>query len=479
MSASNSSAEQLALPDDARAIISVASSDGTTVLTDHEVKIINNGDGYVTEQLQLKPGVYKLTEFIILEDSVGLYVIPKEGAELATLSSDVLPRPFSLSQGNLETVSTRVMDIGINDLKKFGYASAKAKARTVSVVVTNLNGSAVSNATAELRQNDELLQSFSWNRSRNTITLGGDHKAPYTLTVITADAAKTVTFDIKSLKKELGKRPLQIQLEPALVLTLHSYHGEQDEYEEFYEFRMEGQGTVNINWGDGQQSTLALPFQVSHEYFTGDYKAIITGDIHQVTDFSGFSYSTIMYAITGLTNLTALKVYDPSWGAVPIKVDLSNCNELERINIAKYGAPYEPADLRTDFKLPTSHRINTFILDAPSFDSNREFISAEELDVMVSNVYYNTVQKQIYNGKFFVNPVVEPSAATQQKLDILENVYQWQVGFNDEIYEAYNDEFGRRKTTSDPESRREQWLREKYKNSESIILRARESAMAD
>jgi hypothetical protein len=237
---------------------------------------------------------------------------------------------------------------------------------------------------------------------------------------------------------------------------------------------MDGAGAVTINWGDGQQTSTTLPLEVSHEYFTGNYTAIITGSVNKVTDFSGFSYSSIITAITGLTNLSSLKVYDPSWGAVPIKVDLSNCKKLERINVAKYGAPYEPADFRTDFKLPTQHRINTFILDAPSFDINREYISADELEAMVNNVYNNTIARNIYNGKFFVNPVVAPSAATQQKIDILKNAYNWTVGFNDEIYNAYDMTSGRTKIVSDKNSKREQWLRERFSNSENIIKRAHE-----
>jgi hypothetical protein len=269
---------------------------------------------------------------------------------------------------------------------------------------------------------------------------------------------------------------LAIQLESALVLSMESYVDEANDYEEYFEFRMDGAGgSVTINWGDGQQTTATLPLQVSHEYFTGNYTAIITGNLNKVTDFSGFSYSTIIMGITGLTNLTSLKVYDPSWGAVPIKVDLSNCKKLERINVAKYGAPYEPADLRTDFKLPRQHRINAFFFDAPSFDSNREYISAEELEVMVNNIYTNTITRKIYNGKFFVNPVVTPNAATQQKIDVLKNEYNWAVGFNDEIYNAYEFDAGRVKTESnDSNARREKWLRERFSNSDQIIRRAHE-----
>jgi hypothetical protein len=478
ISTSGESLTDIDLPENTRAMISVTSSNGESVFTDHEISVFKRGDSYITDPLDLMPGGYVVTDFMIVKDSVSLYLTPKKDAEVTTSATDALPYNFSVAENNA-TVSMRVIDVQDEDIEKFGYASARVKANTLSIAAYEKKGdnTSLTSATAELRQNKKLLKTFSLASAVNTIKLEGDPKIPYTLTVYTGNSAKSQTFDIKTLKKEIGKNPLQIVLEPALVLSLESYVGEGNEYEEYFEFRMDGQGSVNVDWGDGEQSAITLPFQVSHEYFSGNYTAIITGDIHHVTDFSGFSYSTIISAISGLTNLPALKVYDPSWGAVPIKVDLSNCKQLERINVAKLGAPYEPCDLRTEFKLPTEHLINAFIFDAPSFDINREFISEEELDVMVNNIYNNAIARNIHDGKFFINPVVAPWPETQQKLDALESQYNWRVGFNEEIYEAYEDDSsvaGRSRTTSDPDTQREQWLRERFSNSEQIIKRAHE-----
>jgi hypothetical protein len=93
---------------------------------------------------------------------------------------------------------------------------------------------------------------------------------------------------------------------------------------------------------------------------------------------------------------------------------------------------------------------------------------------MVNNIYNNVIARHIYTGKFFVNPVVTPSPAAQLKLDVLQNQYNWQVGFNDDIYNAYEMEAGRTKSISDPTAKREKWLRERFSNSEKIIERARD-----
>jgi hypothetical protein len=467
--------DNITLPENARAIISVTSSSGTSVLSDHEVAVSKVGESYVTDMLELMPGAYRVTDFMIVNEDEDFYVTPKSGAELSSLVADALPYNFSTSDNTLASVHMPVVDVRNQDLRKAGYASSKSKGNTslsITVYETKAGQTYLTSATASVSQNNKLIKRFSLAADVNNVTLGGDHKAPYTLIVYTGESAKTQTFDIKQLKQELGKNALKVTLEPALFLTIQSGVDPANENEDYFSYRMDGAGAVNINWGDGSEVAGTLPFAVDHEYFAGDYTAIITGDIHQITDFYGFAYSTNILAIGGVTNLTSLKRYDPSWGAVPIKVDLSNCKQLEAINVAKLGAPYEPCDLRTEFKLPTEHFINSFIFDAPSFSSDREFISAEDLDVMVSNIYNNTVNRQIFGGQFFINPVVTPAPETQQKLDILESEYNWDVRTNDEIYEGYYSEAGRSRTNT-ADASREKWLRNRFSDSAKIIQRAK------
>lgn len=468
----------LSLPDNALAKISVAGSNGASVLTGHEIAVFKRGDVYVTNPVELSRGSYVITDFVIVKDGVDLYVTPKKGAELSAALTDALPYNFSVAENSIANVMMPVVDVRNAGMKAAGYSSRTAASNTLSLAAYKPNG-AITRATAELRQNKVVIKTFSLAAAVNTITLGGDNSLPYTLTVFTANAAKTQSIDMNTLEGGTTDNPLKVMLEPALVLSLESYTEPGNEWEEYFSFRMEGSGSVSINWGDGYTSNATLPFEIPHEYFEGRYTAIVTGNLNNVTDFSGFSYSTIITAITGLTNLTALKVYDPSWGALPLKVDLSECQQLERINVAKYGAPFETIDLRTDFKLPGRHLMNTFIFDAPGFDQTRTHISAEELASFVDNIYNNTKIRRIYNGKFFVNPVVTPTAATQQKIDILKNQFGWTVGFNEEIYEYENatSTAGRTssaaRTSDNSNARREQWLRERFNNSEQIIQRGR------
>lgn len=325
-------------------------------------------------------------------------------------------------------------------------------------------------ASAELRRGNHMIKTFPVKPGMNNLTFEGDPDAVYTLSVYAGETADVKTFNYNALKKELGAKPLKMALQPALLLTMESSVDEGNEYEEFFELALDGtDGAINVNWGDGYENSYELPLVGVHEYTIGTYTAIITGDLDQITNLWGFSYGTVIYGIKGLTNLTALKTYNPSWGAVPIKVDLSRCESLETIYVEKLGGPYEPIDLRTDFKLPENHLINNFVFYAPSIDGNREYITPEEFEVFVDNIYNNTTERSIYDGKFFVYPVQTPSPEVQQKLDILQNQYNWDVRLDGNIWDF--SEAGR--TKQDLNARRENWLREKSPKSKHLSRSAK------
>ena len=458
------------LPENARLRISIKSNSDTTIFSHHEMQVLKAGNGYMADLFELLPGTYTIADFMIVNDKEVLNAAPKSGSPFSSFVMHSLPYKFSVAESGVAHVSMQVLDVRNEKPEAFGYTSFKGnKANTLSFIVLRPKGGQASSreATAELRQGKHLLKTFPVNSGMNNVAFEGDPDAVYTLSVYSGEAAKVKTFNFRELKTELGAKPLKITLEPALLLSMESYVGEENEYDEYYYFALEGTGAVNINWGDGYEESQSLPVEGSHAYTMGNYTAIVTGDLDQITNFRGFSYSTIMYAITGLTNLTALKTYNPSWGAVPIKVNLSNCENLETIRVEKYGGPYEPIDLRTDFQLPEEHFIKEFVFDAPS-----ENISAEALEVFVDNIYNNTTRRSIYGGTFYVYPVETPSSETQRKLDILQNEYNWDVRLDGNIWEDYS-EFGR--TKQDLDARRENWLRQKFPDSKR---RSRSAKMA-
>ena len=461
---SNGRMKSIDLPENASARISIESNSGTPILFDHEIKVLKVGDVYVTDPLDLLPGSYVITDFVVMKDSEVLNAAPKEESHFSSFVRHSLPYNFSVTDNAISNVSMQVLNARKEKPEAFGYVSFKlSTVNKLSFIVTNAGGhAALRQAVAELRQGKNLIKEFAVKPGMNSVDFQGEPDATYSLYIYAAETAKVKTFNLKRLKQELGPKPLKLALEPALMLTLESGFEPGNDYEEFFEFMLAGTGgTVNVNWGDGFENTYTLPFDDAREYTTGTYTAVVTGDLDRITNLHGFAYSTIINAITGLTNLTGLKTYNPSWGAVPIKVNLSNCKMLETIYIEKYGAPYEPIDLRTDFLLPDEHFIREFVFFVPSLDPTRANISAEELEVLVDNIYNNTTRRDIRGGNFFVYPVDTPLPETQRKLDILQSDYSWNVSLDGNIW-GDGSETGR--TRNDLEVRRENWLRDKFPN---------------
>jgi len=449
------------LPENANLWITIKSSSGTPIFSDHEVQVSKEGGSYIAHPLELQPGTYVVTDFIIAKDNEVLNAAPKGESPFSAFVTHALPYSFTVTESSVAKVSMQVLDARDEKPEAFGYASFKqSAANKLSFIVSNKTGGSASikEGSGELRRGTHLIKTFSVKPGKNTIIFDGDPDTVYSLSLFAGETAKVKTFNFKELKEELGQKPLQMNLEPALLLTIRSDFEVGTGYA--FEFFLDGaSGEVNIHWGDGYESDYTLPLSTAHEYPTGTYTAIITGDLDEITNLYGFSYSTVIYGIKGLTNVTALKTYSPSWGAVPIKVDLSNCSELETIFIEKLGGPYETVDLRTDFKLPDEHFIKEFVFYATSLDTTREKITAEELEIFVDNIYENSTRRAIYGGKFFVYPVETPSSAAQLKLDMLQNDYNWDVRLDGNIWDDYSE--GAR-TKPDLDARRENWLRERF-----------------
>lgn len=461
----NGRAKDTHLPENTRLKISIETSSGTAVFSNHEIEVLKAGGSYMTDAVELMPGAYVITDFMITNDGELLYATPKAGSPLSAFVTHAVPYNFTVTENTVANVNMQVIDGQEHTPEELGYASFTANVVNIlrlSVFTEQSGQPSLTGATAELRQGKKLIKAFSLDASVNTISFEGDPDANYALVVYTKEEARATTFNFKQLKESLGASPLKMTLQPALILTIESATLEGEEWEDYFHLTLDGEGgAINVNWGDGNKDTGTLSYAGSNEYTDGVYTAIVTGDIHQITNLSGFAYNTYNKAFGGLTNLTALKTYSFSWGAVPLRVDLSKCENLETVFVERYGGPYdeEPLDLRTDFKLPVQHNIIEFVLYVPGLGDN---VTAGELEVMVDNIYNNVAERSIRGGRFIVSPVDDPLPETQRKLDILQNSYDWKIGLNsDDIYEE-DPEAGRGKISL--EVRRDKWLENKFPN---------------
>lgn len=457
----NGRTKDIELPENTRLRISVSTPSGDTVITNHEIEILKAGDQYMAEPVEMMPGSYVLTDFMITSNGELLYATPKAGSALSEFVASTTPYNFAVSEGRNTNVNMQVIDGREFSPEEFGYTSFKANVINIlslSAFVQRGGQTTLTSATAELRQGAKLIKSFSLNASVNKIAFGGDPDAEYSLTVFTREEAKVMTFNFNELKEQIGDSPLKVTLEPALILSLEGHSTEP--WEDDFELFLDGvDGNVTVHWGEGSQSTGTLPYEGGLEYLEGEYTLVVTGDLDKITYFWGFAYMTYMEDISGLVNLKALTHYNPTWGTNSLRIDLSGCRKLESIFIEKYGAPYTPVDLRTDFKLPSEHNINEFVFYVPGIEESRAKVTAEELEMMVRNIYDNAAAKGIYDGRFIVTPVSDPNADTQRMLDALQNYYGWKIGLNsDEIYDFEGADSGRLRMT--PEASREAWLKQ-------------------
>ena len=112
-------------PTPASVLISIEDESGNTVEDNKKLTLYSLGQGFVSESLQLIPGSYKLTQFMILDEDDGvMYATPQEGSELAEFVNDPLPIEFTISEDENTLVTPQVLAVHPEDTpESFGFAS--------------------------------------------------------------------------------------------------------------------------------------------------------------------------------------------------------------------------------------------------------------------------------------------------------------------------------------------------------------------
>ncbi len=105
-------------------LISVNDLKGNTVLSDSIIPLFNFGSDFVSENVRLDAGEYKLTKFMVI-DAAGkvVYASPVAGSPLAYLTMQPLPFKFNIFPGQVTKVLPEVLVVGDNTPDRFGYAA--------------------------------------------------------------------------------------------------------------------------------------------------------------------------------------------------------------------------------------------------------------------------------------------------------------------------------------------------------------------
>jgi hypothetical protein len=105
-------------------MISVVDMDGNVVFSDKLIPLYVFGTGFVSENIEINAGEYKLTKFMVINTSGEVvYASPMEGSPLAYLSKRPLPFNFNIFPNQVTRVLPEVLPVGNQTPDRFGYAS--------------------------------------------------------------------------------------------------------------------------------------------------------------------------------------------------------------------------------------------------------------------------------------------------------------------------------------------------------------------
>jgi hypothetical protein len=105
-------------------MISVTDLQGNAVLTDKLIPLYTFGTDYVSENVEIKTGEFRLTKFMIINSSGAvLYAAPVAGSPLAYLSSKPLPFTFNIMPKQVTRILPEVLAVCDQTPEKFGYAT--------------------------------------------------------------------------------------------------------------------------------------------------------------------------------------------------------------------------------------------------------------------------------------------------------------------------------------------------------------------
>lgn len=105
-------------------MISVEDLAGNVVFNDKLIPLYIFGTGYISENLEIKTGEFRLTKFMVINPSGEvIYAAPKAGSPLAYLATRPLPFNFNIFPKQVTRIIPEVLAVGTQTPDQFGYAS--------------------------------------------------------------------------------------------------------------------------------------------------------------------------------------------------------------------------------------------------------------------------------------------------------------------------------------------------------------------
>jgi hypothetical protein len=413
----NGKTQSADLPAGTSLLISITDASGNPVLTRHKINILHLGNSYLTDPLELTPGRYTLTDFLLENDSEVLYATPQRNSKLSKIVSRPLPYSFVIGRNKVNNVEMEVVDAKLNQPQDFGYASfgiVVVQPLQVSVFVRQDDKLVLTDAKASISNYDdypgEAVMKYDLDATINLISLKGGAESTYYLS-ISKEGYNTYykSFTYTELLAELDGKPLKVVLQErslrywdASVVTTLSYNAS---------------GTLFVDYGNGDTEVRPLDYRADHEGETdGNWiylattgeptntQVTITGSLSVVTGIYQYMPGNIdLSALTSLESITFEEGY-------MARLNLTNNKALTYLYL--YNTSID------ELIFPAEHHINYL------------FIGGETTyrEAAIEAVYNNAVVKNIMGGQIDIDETFAPlPEETQAQLDILKNEYGWSI----------------------------------------------------
>ncbi|MBV6640772.1 MAG: LamG domain-containing protein [Cyclobacteriaceae bacterium] len=105
-------------------VISIETIDGELLVESHEINVSTFGTGYISKPFIMVIGEYKITEFLVLNESDEIiYATPKDGSALASLVDNPLPISFQVLSDEITKVNIEVIETATHDPEDLGYST--------------------------------------------------------------------------------------------------------------------------------------------------------------------------------------------------------------------------------------------------------------------------------------------------------------------------------------------------------------------
>jgi len=342
---------QLAQAPDAL-LLSLERSSGERVLSKKKITLLRAGDAFMTEPIDLPPGQYDITEFLLVAGEADvLFLTPLKNSRLAKVINHPLPYPITVSKNKIANIEMEVIGIGEGEPEDFGYTSFFVNTINplrLSVIIPQGNGSTLTGAQAWIVEGNDTVKSYNLGATINFVGFPGDPQVPRKL-IVSKPGYNTFTqaFVYTELIASLDGNPWKINLVKS-VFTLTPYINPGPDNTPF-SITLRGEGSATIDWGDGTVEDHPLgDYAINHAYAAGTSATIhITGDLDKIT-FVGFTDSDLT------------------------RVNVAGLRALETMYFAS-GAPHGPAEIDFTYNaqlrnvvLPSVHDLEKVILPASS-----------------------------------------------------------------------------------------------------------------